>query len=214
MDSCVRAVVFDFDGVIVESNHIKTQAFEHVFSGFPEHAETMMAFHYENIPISRVEKFARLLTLLGRPDDEKLRQHLAQTFSDFVMQRMLNVAFVPGALELLDFLKGRVPVDLASVTPQEELYKVLSSRNLAHFFSMSYGCPPWKKGEALLDAASRHGIVPGEILLIGDSAGDQRAAAFAGTQFLARDSGLSFDAPHPRICKDLVEAKSLIEQML
>lgn len=214
MDKPVRAVVFDFDGVIVESNHIKTQAFEHVFSEFPQHAEDMMLFHRENIPASRVEKFSLLMRCLGRPDDESLRQHLAQGFSAFVMERMLDVPFVPGAVELLEFLQDRVPVDLASVTPQDELHEILSRRNLARYFGIAYGCPPWKKGDALLDTAARYQIAPAEILLIGDSVGDQRAAAFAGTQFLARQSGLTFDSPQPLFCMDLIQARRLIETIL
>jgi len=210
----VKAIVFDFDGVIVESNDIKTDAFEHTFSEFPEHADAMMAFHSANIPTSRSEKFALLMKAMERQDDNELRQHLHRRFSAFVVERIVAAPLVPGAIELLEFLNGRIPVDLASVTPEEELHSILAEMNLTRFFGVAYGCPPWSKAEALKDVAAKRAISVYEILLVGDSSGDQKAASSAGTQFLGRNSGLPFELPQPRMCKDLFGARALIEQML
>ena len=68
--SRIRMVILDFDGVIVESNDIKTRAFGHVFSRFPEHADVMMAYHHAHVSVSRFDKFQYLVTeRLGLPID-------------------------------------------------------------------------------------------------------------------------------------------------
>jgi beta-phosphoglucomutase-like phosphatase (HAD superfamily) len=51
----VQAVIFDFDGVIVESMDIKTQAFVELFRDHPEHHETIVRLHLENGGMSRYD---------------------------------------------------------------------------------------------------------------------------------------------------------------
>ena len=40
--SAIEALILDFDGVVIESNEVKTNAFHNVFSRFPEFTDTMM----------------------------------------------------------------------------------------------------------------------------------------------------------------------------
>src|SRR5690606_22889470 len=42
------AVIFDFDGVILESVKVKTDAFKELFSDYPEHLEAIVAYHENN----------------------------------------------------------------------------------------------------------------------------------------------------------------------
>lgn len=201
----IQVLILDFDGVVIESNDVKTEAFMHVFSRFPEHAEAMMKFHHENVSLSRFDKFKHLLTLMGRNDDTWLKEDIAKDFSMRVREGMMTVPLVPGTLEFLRLVTPRMPVYLASVTPEEELIKILKQYDLLHWFRGVYGCPPWTKPEAIQDILSKEGLMPSQALLIGDSAGDQRAAMSCGVAFLARNSGLSFDLPLPLMFKDLNE---------
>lgn len=201
----VKVVILDFDGVVIESNAVKTEAFVHVFARFPAHASAMMDFHQANISMGRYGKFDHLLGLLGRAGDEGLRDEIAAEFSRFVSERMRQVPLVPGALEFLATTTARLPVYLASVTPAEELAQTLAARDLAKWFRAVYGCPPWTKPEAIRDILARERVAPADALLVGDSAGDQLAARATGVPFLARDSGLAFEDPAPRKFSDLVE---------
>jgi phosphoglycolate phosphatase-like HAD superfamily hydrolase len=198
-----RVVVLDFDGVIVESNNVKTDAFRALFSRFPEHADAMMAFHHENISLSRFAKFERLLDLLGQRGEARLLEQLAREYSRLTIDRISTVPLVEGAESFLKELTPRVPVYLASVTPAEDLDVILERRQLRRWFRGVYGCPPWTKPAAVGDIMRREACAPVEAILIGDAAGDQRAAAETGVEFIARDSGLVFEEP-PSICfKDL-----------
>jgi phosphoglycolate phosphatase-like HAD superfamily hydrolase len=209
----LRVLILDFDGVVIESNDVKTEAFKQVFARFPEHIDEMMAFHHANVSVTRFAKFDYLLSLLGRPDDSVLREDIALDFSRRVQEMMMTVSLVPGAEVFLKKLRSRMPLYLASVTPDSELETILERRGLASWFKGVYGCPPWTKPGAVRDALAREGAAPGDALLIGDSAGDQRAAQMTGVGFLARNSGLKFDEPSPLIFADLNEILNYVEGM-
>lgn len=210
----LRVLILDFDGVIVESNDVKTEAFRQLFSRFPEHADAMMAYHHANVSVTRFVKFDQLLKLLNRAGDSLLRAELAEEFSLRVFDRMRDVPLVPGAELLLGTVYGRVPMYLASVTPADELERILRQRNLLHWFTDVYGCPPWTKPKAILDVLAREQVGHSEALLIGDSAGDQSAAQETGVDFLARDSGLMFDQPLPRRFPNLTPLSNHIAELL
>jgi phosphoglycolate phosphatase-like HAD superfamily hydrolase len=205
MVSPPRVIILDFDGVVIESNAVKTEAFRRVFMRFPEHFEAMMAFHHAHVSLSRFAKFEHLLALMGRADDTALHADIAEDFSRRVLEGIMAVPMVPGAEAFLRRVTPVIPVYLVSVTPADELERILVQRDLAHWFRDVFGCPPWTKPAAIRDVLEREGVAPGDALLIGDSAGDQQSAQMTGVEFLARDSGLSFDAPAPLIFADLNE---------
>jgi phosphoglycolate phosphatase-like HAD superfamily hydrolase len=200
----IRALILDFDGVVLESNNLKTAAFEKVFARFPEHAAAMMAYHHAHVSESRFEKFRHLAKRLGKAEDDPVVRELERSFSADMLRLMKACPMVPGALEFLTRVRGSVPVYLASVTPQEELETILRRRGLAACFTRVYGCPPWTKTKAIAEIVAETGGAEG-VLFIGDSAGDQRAAAALGVPFLARRSGLAFDDPQPTSYEDLRE---------
>jgi len=210
----ILVLILDFDGVVIESNAVKTEAFQHVFARFPEHAEAMMAFHHAHVSLTRFAKFEHLLALMGRADDTALLADIAADFSQRVLQGMNAVPMVGGAETFLRKVTPLLPVYLASVTPAGELAKILTQRGLTHWFRDVYGCPPWTKQDAIRDVLAREGVKSAEALLIGDSAGDQLAAQMTGVNFLARDSGLSFDAPVPLTFPDLNGITKHIEECL
>jgi phosphoglycolate phosphatase-like HAD superfamily hydrolase len=210
----LRALVLDFDGVILESNDLKTGAFEHVFGRFPDHAAAMMAYHHAHVSDSRFSKFRHLVVeRLGRPADDPLIGELASAFSAEMLRRMETCAAVPGAQVFLAAVRRRLPVFLASVTPQHELETILERRGLSSAFTRVYGCPPWTKARALADIVTSIGG-PEHTLLVGDSAGDQRTAREAAVEFIARDSGLSFDDPQPPTFPDMTSLLAAISARL
>lgn len=199
----LRAVILDFDGVIIESNDLKTTAFEALFARFPEHAADMVAYHHAHVSESRFKKFTHLVAKrLGRAANDPLIAELADTFSAEMVRLIDHCPVVPGAPEFLSTVSSRVPIYLASMTPQDELRGILERRGLAPLFAAVYGCPPWPKPRAIREVLSLIGTTDG-VIFVGDSAGDQRAALANGVEFLARDSGLPFDTPAPRTHPDM-----------
>jgi beta-phosphoglucomutase len=211
----LRVLVLDFDGVVLDSNDVKTEAFRKVFARFPEHCDAMMTYHHAHVSLSRFAKIDHLLERLGRPGDSVLKAELAESFSRHTLEQLVTVPFVRGAEAFLRDITPRLPVYLASVTPADDLEHILKQRSLRAWFRDVYGCPPWTKPDALRDVLRRESCAPEEALLVGDSAGDQRAAAETGMGFIARDSGLPFDDPPPyQIFPDLSAIASSLRPRL
>ncbi|MBV9464175.1 MAG: HAD family hydrolase [Verrucomicrobiae bacterium] len=194
----LRAIILDFDGVLVDSNAIKDEAFATMFGRYPEHADSLLKFHQLNPGLSRVHKFRRLVDRLspGQPDPE-LEQRLLKEFSSLVAERVATCAAIPGSQEFLEKAAGRVPLYLASATPQPELWGIVQKRGLASYFQEIFGDPPTPKIEAVRAITELENCRPQELLLVGDSSADWRVAIETGIQFIGYQGPLEL----PPDCK-------------
>jgi HAD superfamily hydrolase (TIGR01549 family) len=180
-----KALVFDFDGVILQSVNIKTKAFEALFaSEAPEARARIVEYHLANGGISRYEKFRYAYReVLHRPlsaDDEKA---LGERFNALVEQAVSVCPWVPGAREFLESNHKKLPLYVASGTPQEELRRIVERRGLSGFFRAAYGTPD-KKDSILRNIAGELSCKPQGLLMIGDAGNDYDAARAVGAAFI------------------------------
>jgi phosphoglycolate phosphatase-like HAD superfamily hydrolase len=182
-----RVVVFDFDGVILESGDIKTEAFVELFAEHREHLGAIRAHHLGNLGVSRFKKFEWIYAnLLRLPFTDATRSELGDKFSALVFKKVCEAPFVPGAREALEAIAAtKVPMIVASGTPQEELDRIVDVRGLRSFFAEVYGTPN-EKADVLRKVMARYECSPTDVLFIGDGTSDHDAARAAGVKFLAR----------------------------
>lgn len=184
-----QAIVFDFDGVILESVDIKTRAFKELFKGYPEHLDRIVKLHLDNAGMSRFEKFKIIYReYLGQPIGERELEHLGQAFSRLVYEEILRCPFVPGAYRFLEKYSTRHDLFVASGTPEVEIRDIVKRRGLDRFFRAVYGSPAIKH-EILRRILLENQFVPGEVVFIGDTMGDYVAAREASVCFIGRVRG-------------------------
>src|SRR5262245_13779030 len=118
-----RAVVFDFDGVILDSVGIKTKAFSELVAEHGAAAQKKMVdYHVAHGGISRFEKFKWFYReVLKEPLSPEKEKELGERFNALVEKAVTEAAFVPGAREFLERKKGWRPFYVASGTPEGEL---------------------------------------------------------------------------------------------
>jgi HAD superfamily hydrolase (TIGR01549 family) len=206
IETPLRAVFFDFDGVILESVTVKTNAFRALFSAYPEHLAAIINYHLENGGVSRFEKFNVIYRdILRQPLTPEEFQSLGQRFNELVINEVLVCPFVPGAYELLERLVAELPLFVISATPPDELRQIIQRRGLEPFFEGIYGAPPGK-AETIGTILDEQGWKPGEVVFIGDSLNDLAAAQTVGVPFIGRmpaDNSIVFEI-RP-VVHDLVE---------
>jgi phosphoglycolate phosphatase-like HAD superfamily hydrolase len=187
--SKLKAIVFDFDGVILESAGVKTEAFCALYQDHgPDVVAQVRAHHLANLGVSRFKKFEWIAAnVLGRPLSEAESAALGERFTALAFQRVLEVPFVPGAREALAQLGGRFSLFVASGTPQDELDEIVRRRGLAPSFREVHGTPR-EKPAILRDILRRHAWSCEQILFVGDGLTDHNAARETGVAFLARDT--------------------------
>lgn len=178
----IRAAVFDFDGVVLESADIKTNAFRRLFDGHP----AAVAYHLEHQGVSRYEKFRHITTeILGETYTDEDERRLGARFSELVLDEVLACPFVPGAQALLERRASELPLFVASGTPEGELRMIASARGVADWFTGIYGTPP-TKGEIIGRVLDETALAPDDVVMIGDARTDLEGAQTAGVPFIGR----------------------------
>ncbi len=178
--------IFDCDGVLLDSNRVKTQAMFEAARPFGEsEASRLVAYHKENGGISRFEKFHYFFaSLLEREDYEADMEKALDRFSELSHDGLLKAAEAEGLRDLL----GRIKADgsLAFVVSggmQQEIRDVFEARGLAPFFAGIFGSPD-SKDHILARELGNGGGMEQPAVYIGDSRYDHEAAHRQGIDFV------------------------------
>ncbi|MGQ9371097.1 HAD family hydrolase [Azospirillum sp. ST 5-10] len=179
------AVVFDFDGVIVDSTRLKLDAFATLYR--PHGAAVVAAvtaYQRHHGGLSRFLKFKHFEEeLLGRPLSGERMSELSARYNALVEDAVGAAPAVPGAEEALRALSGTLPLFVASGTPEEELRRIVERRGLAGYFTDVRGAPRVKE-DLVGDIVAGHGLDAARTLMVGDAITDHDAAAAHGLPFL------------------------------
>lgn len=204
----VEVVVFDFDGVIVESLNAKTEAFRSLFAEYPEHVEEIVRLHEENLGTSRYDKFRMIYAeILEQPLDDETLDRLDREFSRLVFDKVVHCEWVRGAPELLEHLAVDHVLCVASATPQDELRRIVEARRLSHLFRSVEGSPR-HKDEIVRNVLERTSADPDDAMFVGDALSDHRAATATGVRFIGR---VPPGAPNPFSNLDIAVVADLAE---
>ena len=183
----IDAVFFDFDGVIVESNEVKIDAFRQLYAPYGEDVVTkVLDEHVRHEGVSRVVKLERFhREFLGITLDDGGLADLAEVYSGMVEDAVVACDGVPGALEALDAWSGKCPLYVVSGTPQDELRRITERRGLSGYFETVFGSPRVKP-DIVGEELARIGVSADRALFVGDSMTDFDCAQVVGTRFLGR----------------------------
>lgn len=183
----IKAIIFDFDGVIVESVDIKTKAFGKLFeSEGKEVIKRIISYHLNNTGVSRYDKFTHIYKrILKRTLDDNRLQLLCDKFSNLVVKSVVNAPYVEGAKEFLKNYTSKYRCFVVSATPQDEINKIIIRRHIKHFFIGVYGASI-KKSDIVRNILVKEKIRPCDVVYIGDALSDYRAANDNLVKFIAR----------------------------
>jgi phosphoglycolate phosphatase-like HAD superfamily hydrolase len=182
----VQDIILDFDGVILESVDVKTNAFRQLFSFTPEYVEEIVRYHIENGGMSRFEKFYHIYScILKEPLSDKRFNELSQQFSDLVYKAILTTPFVAGSLEFITECYRTYPLHIVTATPDTEIQQIVSARHLEPYFVSVYGSPTTKVA-AIEKILKNRGTPLSSVIFIGDSKNDWQAAVTTGVRFIGR----------------------------
>ena len=179
-----QTLVFDCDGVILNSNKVKTEGFWHVAQRYgDEAAKALVDFHTQNGGISRYKKFEYLLVnILGQQPDAALVELLSKDYGDYVYQRLLTCEITPHLQQLREQTSSASWM-LVSGGSQVELRKVFDMRGLTQLFDKGiYGSPTNK--DEIFNREISAGNLKLPALFVGDSRYDHQSSTRAGMDFI------------------------------
>ncbi len=187
----IRQILFDFDGVLAETNEIRLSGFMALLEGYPQPLlERMSTFVLDNPGLSRYRKLDFFYgELLGESLTDETRMAKALEYSAIVKQKVIEAAPVVGSLEFLQAGKGRYRMALISGSDQKELRGVCAARCIDHYFTDILGSPV-DKTENLKELLERRGWSAAECVYVGDGVNDLHACREVGIPFIGRQSGM------------------------
>ena len=213
--SRIRAVILDFDGVIAESNAIKDGAFQQFFDLYPDHREAMRVFHEAHHAQPRRFKFTYYIEeLVGLPGDKDAIERMAAEYSALLSDQVIRCPEVPGAGRFLAEFHPRLPLYISSMTPHEELLRIVEARGVLPFVKEAYGNPPYGKDAVVARILAAEGLEPQEVVFVGDSGNDYEVAVRAGLVFMGRDSGQAFPDVPLTLYADLDEVAAALRPLV
>ncbi len=173
----IEALIFDFDGVILDSTGIKDAAYRKIFQGYDENTKRFMEYHQINGGISRFVKIRYFFEELLQQEVSKERvMELAGQFGAMMREELTNPAHM--IKESVEFIKNnhqKYPIHVASGAEEEELKFICEKLGIKEFFVSIHGSPTIKP--LLVEKIIKeNGYNPLNLILIGDSINDYQAA--------------------------------------
>lgn len=187
MNKKIKAIFWDFDGVLMNSNAVRDKGFEWVLADYPkDQVKQLMDFHQANGGLSRYVKFRYFFEEIRKEpitDEEILIW--AERFSIIMRELLVNPELL--IEETMNFVKdnqGKFIMYITSGSDQNELRYLCQSMGIDHLFTSIHGSPKPKK-EWVRELVNKHNYKKDECVLIGDSFNDYEAAHFSKINFMA-----------------------------
>lgn len=179
-------ILWDFDGVIMNSNHIRDLGFERVLEEFPKkQVDELMNYHRKNGGLSRYNKFRYFFEKIRK---EEVTEEIVYAYADKFSKIMLSLLIDESLLinETLEFIKKEYinyTMHIVSGSAQIELRHICNELNISKYFVSIHGSPT-PKNDLVNQVLENYSYKPERCLLIGDSINDYIAAEINKIDFI------------------------------
>ncbi|MCW8914487.1 MAG: HAD hydrolase-like protein [Magnetovibrio sp.] len=182
LDKNIKCVVFDFDGTLVDSNHIKRDGFYAVTQDIPGSHKVLDNIFNGPSPGDRHAIFKTFTEYLGLAKEEGLT--LTERYSQYCFEEIMNCNYMKGAKTALNTLFDlNINMFMNSATPQNALKTVVDAMELSPYFRGVYGGPIAKE-KNLLSILNSEQVRPCNTVVVGDGQDDADSAIKTGCNFV------------------------------
>jgi len=185
----MQAVLFDCDGVILESADVKTKAFAKLFKQFGNDIVSKVVDHHiKNGGISRYKKIRYYYYEFLKKDltDDELNK-IADIFSGMVLDKIIVSPFVDGVIDYLESDYKKIDMYVISGIPQSELEIIVEKKKIGKYFKGLYGTDEFvTKTDIINKVILENNYDKKQIVYIGDSLSDYHNAKNANISFIGR----------------------------
>ncbi len=179
-----RALVFDFDGTLVDSGDIKVRAYRAAMTSVTDAgADTIEAAYRRHGTMNRDPQLrAAYRDVTDSEPDPATAKAMLTVYSEFVERERAEVSPFPGIADLLAGHRMTSYLAIASNAPRTEVIASCEAMSLRDYFDEIYGFP-MSKEDAIATVMSEHRLAPERVTYVGDRREDGEVAASAGVPF-------------------------------
>lgn len=216
----LKAVIFDFDGVITDSEILHLRAFNRVLARYDIEI-AKKDYYKEYLGLTDADCF-NLAAQRNRPklDGQQIENLVKQKNQIFEQLAQTDGRIIEGVRDFLQMLqKNNVPMAICSGAVRAEIELILEQAQLRHFFSIIVSAEQVKRGKPHPDgflltlkklnqcvipaqAGIQNPILPGHCIVIEDSHWGLEAAKAAGMHTIAVTN--SYDAKQLTLAEKIV----------
>jgi phosphoglycolate phosphatase len=191
-----EAVVFDFDGTLVLSNHIKIESYLQLASIFNGGIDKMSELLSTRPPIGDRYKILHDFAMYAVSrqtctdlDIGRLYEFLCSQFTLYTFKKICVAEPRKGSVQILRRLnENGIKTFLISATPEECLMPIIRKIGWTDFFLETHG-GPHNKHENLSIISNKYGIEKDRFIIIGDGQDDYDYAYAANCGFIGVSGG-------------------------
>jgi beta-phosphoglucomutase len=187
----LKGILFDSDGVLVDSEEIYFRVVRDTFQNFG-----IEISNKEYVRIWMIEQS----TTPGAIKDyglESTVEEVRALKSKYLKDYIIDLQMMPGALDLLERYYGEYPFGVVSSANRKELKTKLGKFGLMGYFKISVSGDDVReikpKPEPYQKACSLLGLKPRNVLVIEDNPSGVKSAKDAGCKVIARPDGFTKD---------------------
>lgn len=182
----IKIIVFDFDGVLVESNRIKHDAWHDVFADLsPIEKKAALDVYYGVYGLTRRIILENVFQALGWPENQlqDFVEVRSAKYNSITQTGILRSGLAAGAKELLEDYCQKFALYINSSTPKDALDETIDNLGIRKYFKEIYGRPETKES-ALEKIFALEGVTGKETVFVGDAEFDRKAAEAYGCFFI------------------------------
>ncbi len=189
----LEVVLWDFDGVIFDSMHLKYEGFKALFQKHgnknQEDLKQFEVYHYQSGGISRNEKIQYFYNeILKTPIAQEEVDALALEFGTIIEQKLFDRGHLNSeVMAFIDKHYKNYIFHIASAALHSELQVLCEFLGITKYFKSVEGSPP-DKPKIIANIIQKYAYNPGRMLMIGDSVNDYESAQANKVAFLGYNS--------------------------
>lgn len=181
-----EAIVFDFDGTLIQSAEAKHEAFYRLFPDEEPYRDIVANALRDDPDGSRHDVIPRMVAAMTKralalPPGQSAVDRIG-AYAQAVYAIQANAPECPGATDLLRTLHRHATLYISSNTPEVDLATLIEKRGWRPYFAGWFGHPRSKK-HTLTTLVAKHGGDPKRLAVVGDGESDELAAASVGCHF-------------------------------
>lgn len=192
----IKVIVFDFDGVLVDSNSLKRAAFYDLFKDAGSIDKKMIDDAWTEIDGQNKTRFEFIRAVFSksgksRAELEDLVKLYAEKYDEIVQEGIKSGGLITGAWEVLDNFSRQHRIYIDSATPDTNLQKTVDMLGIRRFLKGVYGkeiiglfSNPDSKKIVLKKIMDSEKVSGDEVLFVGDGEVDRDAASAYSCKFV------------------------------
>ena len=185
MNKNFNHIFWDFDGVLINSDKIRSDGFRHIFKLYKDrHIIELLNFHKKNGGLSRYIKINYFYEkIIKKPLTEKLLKFHLLDYTNFVSNKLINPKLLIENNILIIREKQNLNHYIVSASDEEELKMITNKLKIDSLFNQINGSPTTKDNN-ITQIINKFKLNRNDCVLIGDSINDFNAANINNIEFI------------------------------